>query len=290
MKKTRSATLATLVLGQFVCVIPALGAFDYKYSVTRFLDADTSEIVTRYDNYYETDNNGDPLYQYSLPIYVGRDPDINEPNWLDPGFFVEVRAPQGGGAPAIGAPAPRPGGGGRHMPFHHTVNKHDKVGRITVVTPGVQMRRSADKNNPAGPWGAVAVGQNFGNGCFEFRGPLNSQVKYTQCDVTLTPLPDQDLADIYVLLGVEYWPDPSAPTFYSNKGWDMVYIGSFGAGGPAGFGQVLIECNNDAFVSGATPEAYTGCVPEPASLCLALSALTGFMLIRRLRRADGWPH
>ncbi len=255
-------------------------SFDYDYSCTRFLDPTTGDPVTVYANYYETDASGDPLYTEDLPVYVGWNPDTSNPIWLEPGFSVAITDIPGIG-PVAGAPQPIPAGRPGALPPGTTpsgqsggyrVNKHS--GSLTIQTAAAGATATPVKGNtPTGPPVPIGPGTTLGPGCWVF----STWVTWTGCNVQLEPLANGDFSDVYAILGGgSYWPNSDVPSFYANENWDLVYIGdSSSPFGDSGFGEADVQCNDDEFMSVATPEGYVGCVPEPITMFGVLAGVIG---------------
>jgi hypothetical protein len=275
----------------FLGVLLACGSvraqsWDYKYSVARFQDPDTGYLISEIANFYEANASGDPLFTNALPVYAGLNPDISNPIWLDPGFILQIIDQPGGGL-VVGVPlqvAGPPGG-----QFGHgggLINKRLGTLTVTEVSPGLraQFKPAAPPGAPFGPWRPVNVGDTFVRGCTRFDGP----VSWTGCDVQLEPLASGQFSNVFAILGGgTNWPNSSVPSFFADKDWDLVYIGS--SDSPfdgSGFGRANVLCDANAFMSVATPELYVGCVPEPSSLSLICIVALSLLARRHLKQGS----
>ncbi len=281
----------------------ANASYDVKYVVTRQWNEDAQRYCTTYQNWYEEDEFGDPIYNYALPINVGSDPDWTDVVWLDPGFQLTICSPEVPGDPPtvhpidpIIGPGGNPnaggggGGGGGQVVIYYRfrVNKsktHDLEIKPNTGNWKMQQVRPGGGGAMVPVPAAGGVIPGTAGKCYKFFGPKGEQLKVKSCDLTFEgPDVDTDATGIFYSMGV--WPgDDTPPSFYTDPDYSFVFIGDpSGADVPlgGGVGQVVCETNIDDFMSVATPEAYTGC-PEPTTF--ALSAIGSlFVLVRRRAR------
>jgi len=243
--------------------VRAAVTFDYDYSCTRFLDPVNGDPVTVYANHYETDANGNPLYTDDLPVYVGLNPDTSHPIWVEPGCFVAIKDVPGKG-PVAGKPRPIPAGAPGALPPGTTPSGQSGGYRVNKHSGWLIIQTCAGGATANGA--PIRPGDSLPPGCYLF----NTWVTWTGCNVQLEPLANGDFSSMYAILGGgSYWPNSSVPSFYANVNWDLVYIGDSDAPfDGSGFGQADVQCNNNEFMSVATPEGYAGCVPEPTTLII----------------------
>jgi hypothetical protein len=272
--------------------------YDFYYTVDRYTDS-SGDVISQYANW-----SVDPIgntYNYILPVYVGMASGNPTETDLSPGYGVAITALANGGGDVIGSPFALPAGQGGDPPgrWSWLINKLSG-GNITLTSPTGNANDVNDvyvsnyKNNPnASPSGMYSTGNAQGGagstlkgGCYLFlvpaqpgnpnSGPASPKklmnVDFTGCHVAFQPAPETgQFSDIYAVTGGGAdFPSANAPSFYANADWQSVCMGDFDSPfDGAGYGEVVVQCNTDEFMSVETPgDTYVGCIPEPSTLAL----------------------
>jgi hypothetical protein len=270
---------------------------DVSYIATREWDPVLEEYYTRYENLYDEDALGNPIYTAAIPIYsrVGPDPWIDpdhpsRPFWLPPGWSVEVRPDRPGDPGGIqNAMQVNPNAGNKWTKFR-IINVG--IGKFEVDWVVGNTEKKRFKPTPETAWENVTLNQVCKAGeCWRFRGERGAAFTYHyDADPGMVSGGDNGFSGVFAILGDPVPFESNIPGLVTAP-WHYWYIGDFHFSDSdfgAGFGNIAIQGNTEAFMSIVTPEAYVGCVvPEPSSFALAFvaSISLGVFAFKRRSRA-----